>query len=176
MLTAAHQGYWASENRPFFDDIREKAGFNGAQKAAGRLYSFFDNPRAAIFRGVGPGVESAFDMRGLMNRNLYPNEGFGEPNEPSHAISARNDLYAFNPLPNGGIDAKVVSRCLLKLMAVQAISGPTHDVQKVFRWTGDDGREVFPGVPHNGMPDAWNFGWTEFTPTGQIAPFDTSDC
>jgi len=175
MLNANHQGYWASENRPFFNDIREKTGFNGAQKAAGRLYSFHDNPRATIFKNVGPSVATQFDMRGLMNRNVYPNEGAGEPNEPSHAISARNDLST-TPIPNGGIDAKVVSRCLLKGMMVQAISGPTHDSQKVFRWTDDTGRSTFPGWPHYGQPDVWNFGWTEFTPTGQIAPFDTSDC
>merc|ERR1719460_12968 len=175
MLNPQHQGYWASENRPFFDDIREKSGFNGAQKAAGRLYSFHDNPRATIFKNVGPSVATQFDMRGLMNRNVYPNEGAGEPNEPSHAISARNDLST-TPIPNGGIDAKVVSRCLLKGMMVQAISGPTHDSQKVFRWTDDTGRSTFPGWPHAGQPDVWNFGWTEFTPTGQIAPFDTSAC
>lgn len=175
MLDPNHQGYWASYNRPFFTDIRDKAGFTDAQKSSGRLYSWSDNPRASIFRAVAPGVESLFDMRGTMNRNIYPNEGFGEPNEPSHAISARNDLST-TPIPNGGIDAKVVNRCLVKGLAVQASSGPSHDVQKAFRWMGDDGREAYPGWPHYGQPDMWNFGWTEFTPAGQIAPFDTTDC
>jgi len=175
MLSEKHQGYWASDNRPFFDDIREKSGFNAAQQSSGRLYSFQDNPRSAIFKATAPGIATQFDMRGVMNRNVYPNEGFGEPNEPSMAISARNDLST-SPIPNGGIDAKVVSRCLLKAMNVQAISGPTHDSQKVFRWTDDTGRSTFPGWPHAGQPDVWNFGWTEFTPTGQIAPFDTSAC
>jgi len=175
MLNPNHQGYWASYNRPFFADVRDKAGFTGAQKSSGRLYSWSDNPRASIFRAVAPGVESLFDMRGTMNRNIYPNEGFGEPNEPSHAISARNDLST-TPIPNGGIDAKVVGRCLAKGLQVQASSGPSHDVQKPFRWMGDDGREGYPGWPHYGQPDMWNFGWTEFTPAGQIAPFDTTDC
>ena len=40
----------------------------------------------------GAGVESLFDMRGLMHRNLYPFGGV-EPNEPGHDISARMDLY-----------------------------------------------------------------------------------
>merc|ERR1719253_852285 len=134
MLSKPHMGYWASENRPFFDDIREKSGFNGAQKSSGRLYSFQDNPRSAIFKATAPGIATQFDMRGTMNRNVYPNEGFGEPNEPSMAISARNDLST-SPIPNGGTDAT--------------------------------GRSTFPGWPHAGQPDVWNFGWTEFTPTGQ---------
>jgi len=173
--TAVKQGYWASYNRPYFNDIREKAGFNGAQLSSGRLYSWQDNPRAAIFRSAAPGISTMFDMRGTMNRNIYPNEGFGEPNEPSHAISARNDLST-TPIPNGGIDAKIVGRCLAKALSVQAISGPTHDAQKVFRWTDGSGREMFPGWPHTGQPDAWNFNWVEFTAVGQIAPFDTTDC
>jgi hypothetical protein len=172
---AVKQGYWGSYNRPYFHDIREKAGFNGAQQSSGRLYSWQDNPRATIFKNVAPGISTLFDMRGTMNRNIYPNEGFGEPNEPSHAVSARNDLST-TPIPNGGIDAKVVGKCLAKALSVQAISGPTHDAQKVFRWTDGTGREIYPGWPHAGQPDSWNFNWVEFTSVGQIAPFDTTDC
>ena len=53
------QRYWASYNRPFFQDVREASGHDGAQKSHGALYSWADNPRATIFRAgrdvaVGP--------------------------------------------------------------------------------------------------------------------------
>jgi len=137
------------------------------------LYSYFDNPRAKIFGGAG--VESLFDMRGLMHRNLYPFGGV-EPNEPGHDISARMDLNPLAPIPNGGIDSKIVNRCLFKQLSVQGVSGPTHDVLPPFRWESDDGQELWPGFPHIGLPATWDFGWVQFTPTGKVPMLDISDC
>lgn len=170
-------GYWASVDRPYFTDMRELAGFVAAQKSSGRMYSTNDNPRSTIFRTLTPNVQSLFGIRGVMRRNEWPYESDGaggllEPQEPSNAIAARSDIALLSPIPNGAIDAKVTSRCLMLAMSVQAASGPTSDKQVPFRWTDNDSRAIFPGWPHVGMPNVWNFGWQQFTPVGQQGIID----
>jgi hypothetical protein len=155
-------GYWASFNRPYFAETRKRSGHDAAQAKYGDLYSYSASPRAKIFSYLGVSVENMFDMRNVMNRNNYPKEGV-VPNEPGHAISARLDLDPISRLPNGGIDAKVVNNCLFKAMECQAISGPSHDKQKVFAWRDADGKELFGGWPHLGLPDKWNFDWVQMT-------------
>jgi len=89
-------------------------------------------------------------------------------NEPGHAIASRMDLEPVSSLPNGAIDSKIINRCLFKNFQCQAISGPTHDTQKVFRWRDEDGKDLFPGWPHLGLPNVCNFGWVQMTPSRQI--------
>jgi len=155
-------GYWASFNRPYFKETRKRSGHDAAEKMYGDLYSYFKSPRAQIFGSLGVSVENMFDMRNVMNRNDYPDEGV-VPNEPGHAISARMDLDPGSLLPNGGIDAKVVNYCMWKSLSCQAISGPSHQKQKVFAWRDADGKELFGGWPHLGLPDRWGFDWVQMT-------------
>mmetsp|Transcript_41191 Transcript_41191/g.74443 ORF Transcript_41191/g.74443 Transcript_41191/m.74443 type:complete len:653 (+) Transcript_41191:99-2057(+) len=156
-------GYWASYNRPYFEEVRRITGHQAAEQKYGALYSFDRSPRGAIFSHLGPAAENLIDMRHIMNRNAFPNEGVS-PSSPGHSISARMDLQAPSAVPNGGIDAKVTNRCLLRLMQCQAISGPTHETQPIFKWASD-GVESFPGWPHYGLPDVWNFDWVQMTPS-----------
>jgi hypothetical protein len=155
-------GYWASFNRPYFKETRLRSGHDAAESKYGDLYSYDKSPRAKIFSWIGVSVENMFDMRNTMNRNNYPDEGV-DPNEPGHAISARMDLDPISRLPNGGIDAKVVNYCLFKRMECQAISGPSHSKQKAFAWRDADGKELFGGWPHLGLPDKWDFDWVQMT-------------
>lgn len=157
-------GYWASYNRPFFEEIRKASGHTQAQASFGALYSFDKNPRALIFGRVAGAIADLFSMRHAMRRNAYPHEDV-MPNEPGHAISARMDLDVISHIPNGGIDSKVVNRCLMKSMQCQAESGPSHDSQAVFRWQSNTGSDLFPGWPHMGLPSQWNFGWVQMTPS-----------
>jgi len=170
--TLRNQGYFASYNRPYFSDTRKETGHSAAEAKHGPLYSFAGNPRAQIFSRVGGSVETLFDVRNLMTRNNYPNEGTA-PSAPGHAISARMDLVGYSPIPNGGIDAKVVNRCLLRQLQAQAISGPTHAQQKVFAWR-EEGKDLWPGWPHMGLPDVYNFDWVQMTPTGAMAISDVA--
>jgi len=158
-------GYFASYNRPFFKEIRDMSGHTAAEGKYGGLYSYAKGPRASIFSGAAPLVDVLMDMRGVMNRNQWPNEGV-LPSEPGHAISARMDL-AFSKIPNGGIDAKVVNYCLFRSMQCQAISGPSHTNQPVFKWM-DGTAEMFKGWPHMGMPDVYDFNWVQMTPTARL--------
>lgn len=173
------QGYWASYNRPYFPKIRDMTGHTKAESMYGALYSWGGGPRASIFKSVAPLSEHLMDMRAIMNRNNFPNEGI-LPNSPGHSISARFDLNvpAIYPsrIPNGGIDAKVVSRCLMRSMQVQAISGPSHDTQPVFKWM-DGAAEVLAGFPHLGLPDVFDFSWVQLSPTAQLpALVDVNQC
>jgi len=167
--------FWPSFNRPFFDQVREFSGHAAAQRSHGDLYSWSGNPRAKIFAAAAESTNSLFDMRGLMTHNSYPLAGV-VPNEPGHDISARMDLSPGLSVPNGGIDAKVAGRCLVYKLGVQAISGPSHEIQKPFRWRTDDGTELWPGWPHFGLPDVWNFDFVQMSPTGFSGLVDEPDC
>lgn len=166
----ATKGYWASFNRPVFQTIRAASGHTAAEAKYGALFSVDNSPRGVIFQRRTPSITSLTDMRVVMNSNDYPKEKV-IPGTPGHAISARMDLDVNNgKIPNGGIDAKVTNRCLFKSLQCQAISGPTHDVQPVFTWKGTEGVELFPGWPHLGLPDVYNFSWVQMGPM-QMRPF-----
>lgn len=164
-LVLRQQGYWMSVNRPYFQNIREPSWFAKAQKSHGKLYSYTDCPRCRIFGGAAPSTNSLYDMRNIIHRNNFPIQSIG-PFLPGHEISARFDLDPKEPIPNGGIDSKITSNCLFKLQTVQAISGPSHVMLPFFQFKGADGRESFPGAPHAGMPNLWNFGWQQISPAG----------
>ncbi|CAD7937227.1 unnamed protein product [Amoebophrya sp. A25] len=87
-------GYWASHNRPWFEDVREKLSLQEAEENHGRIFSRDRGPRANIFHGTAPNVFSLTDMQREMQRNRYPHElDGGERNTPDHAIAARGDLF-----------------------------------------------------------------------------------
>jgi hypothetical protein len=163
-------GFWASENRAWFKDVRDSIGATEAQDMHGDLFSADRNPRATIFAGTAPKVQTLADMRGEMRRNRWPHEiDGGEGNTPDHAIAARGDLDKSSPNPNGAVDAKVTNRCLVRKLQCNAISGPTAATQKPFKWTDDSGKELYPGMPHQGQPDFWNFDWVRMTPNGEAS-------
>lgn len=161
------QGYWASYNRPFFSEVRDVSGHTDAENVYGSLFSFAHGPRATIFEHYAKSVANLGGMRALMRRNAFPSEGI-LPNEPGHAVSARMDLDPVSHIPNGGIDAKVVNSCLFRKLQCQTVSGPTAQGQPVFRWKDEGGGELFPGWPHLGLPDVWNFDWVQMTNTSVL--------
>jgi hypothetical protein len=168
-------GFWASENRAYFSAIRNISGETEAQDSMYDLFSEDHNPRANIFAKTEVAVNRLADMRQEMQRNEWPHEVDGGPsNTPDHAIAARGDLAHSDPAPNGGVDSKVTSSCLAKQLAADAISGPTHQGQKPFKWTDDSGKPLFPTYPRDGLPDVWNFDWVRMTPSGEAVL--TNDC
>jgi hypothetical protein len=173
-LSLRLHGFWGSANRPFFTGVRDVSGFSNAQKSHGFLYSASDCPRCRILSGAAPGVNSLYDMRGLINRNLYPIQA-NEPFLPGHEISARFDLDPKEPIPNGGIDSKIASNCMFKSLTAQITSGPSHSFLAPFKWT-NGGRESFPGSAHVGQPDEWNFGWVQISPAGSTGIVDVDAC
>lgn len=167
-------GYWASENRAWYKDVRDSIGASEAEDIHGALFSADRNPRATIFTKTAPQVQSLADMRSEMRRNRWPHEVFVEVgNTPDHAIAARGDLDKSNPSANGGVDAKVTNFCLAKRLQADAISGPSAETQTPFRWRDPKtGKELFPGAPHDGLPDLWNFDWVRMSLEGEVAVGD----
>jgi hypothetical protein len=161
------EGYWGSENRAWFKDVRDSIGATEAEEVHGDLFSADKNPRAHIFANTAVQVQTLQDMRAEMRRNRWPDEVGPDTNTPEHAISARGDLNTESPDPNGGVDSKVTNACLAKRLQCDAISGPTTDTQKPFKWTDDKGKQRFPKAPHDGMPDLWNFDWVRMGPNGE---------
>jgi len=171
-----HQGFWASENRAAFSQIRNISGETEAAESVGALFSADHNPRANIFSKTAPAVNLLDDMRHEMQRNKWPHEvDGGEHNTPDHAIAARGDLAKGSAAsPNGGVDSKVTNFCLAQKLSADAIAGPTHDGQIPFKWTDTKGKELYPDYPHDGLPDVWNFDWVRMTPDGEASI--TSQC
>jgi hypothetical protein len=182
--TLEEKGYWASFDRAFFDDVRESTGDTATEQRLERqggtnaeqaeLFSKSDTPRAQIVKRTVGDVSSLAAMRAEMTRN----EGTEEPvdqqslHDPRYTISARNDLKDRsnrNPdgSPDGGVDSKVTNSCLFRSLAAQAISSPSHTDMPPFQWT-QNGAEVWPGYPHEGLPNRADFDWVRIEDSDRV--------
>lgn len=173
--------YWPSVNRPFWPDIRARAGYpeEDPEAADNAFFSFENNPRGRVFARDQSHVKSIQDMMAIITYN-DPSDPLQE--DAGHGIASRFDLPgadANDPTirPTGAIDFKVSSaRMVAKMMSVSQI-GPTHEaslphwrqqslegggqgdrgaVSKPFRW---DDSESFSTVPHFGVPMELDFDW-----------------
>lgn len=179
-------GYWASFDRAYFDDVRAHTGDDNKQKesaqdnepAMAELYSKDKTPRAQIARQTAHDVNSLEAMRKEMTRNKGTQEPVDETalRVPRFAIAARDDLKDGgghkdpDGSPDGGVDAKITSSCLFQNLMAEAISGPSHQDLPPFRWTADDGSETWPANPHEGLPNVANFDWVSAGPQGDTSP------
>eukprot|EP00746_Dinoflagellata_sp_MGD_P088050 gnl/MRDRNA2_/MRDRNA2_34877_c0_seq1.p1 gnl/MRDRNA2_/MRDRNA2_34877_c0~~gnl/MRDRNA2_/MRDRNA2_34877_c0_seq1.p1 ORF type:complete len:658 (-),score=126.89 gnl/MRDRNA2_/MRDRNA2_34877_c0_seq1:11-1984(-) len=168
------KGYWASYDRAFFDDIRSRTGdasmVNSEPKPNSFLYTKDETPRAQIIRRSVHDVTSLDSFRTIMSSNHGNSEAVDQAQlrVPRFAVSARDDLKDpdhINPdgSPEGGVDAKVTSSCLFSSMVADAISSPSHAEMPPFKWT-DNGQELWPGYPHEGLPDQADFDWVRIDP------------
>lgn len=183
------QHFWASYDRAYFDDVRATTGDDAMQQREGNqpeaeLFSKDHTPRAQIVRQTESGITSLDAMRAEMTRNKGSNEPVDQPRlqVPSYAISARSDLADSeghinkDGSPDGGVDAKITSSCLFRSLTAQAISSPSHSTLPAFKWT-DGGSEVWPGQPHQGLPNEANFDWVRVDPQEQMLnPLDNGSC
>jgi len=173
--------YWASFDRAYFDDVRETTGDNSMELREGsqpeaELFSKDNTPRAQIVAQTEGDITSLAAMREEMTRNKGTKEPVDQPKlqVPSFAISARSDLadnegdLNKDGSPDGGVDAKITSSCLFRTLTAQAISSPSHTTLPAFRWTSPDGSELWPGVPHEGLPNEASFDWVRVDPEEQM--------
>ena len=49
--------------------------------------------------------------------------------------------------------------------------------KKIFKWTDDSKNDIFPGWPHMGLPNVWDFGWVQMTPIKMLSQaVDMTSC
>jgi hypothetical protein len=128
----------------------------------------------------GPGSyqeakQSALIDKGETITNLVTMQNMLVEEHPSRngqiPISPRNDLDPTFPVPYGGIDAKLTSRCLMTKQGMLARSGPAPTTGGGnFTWLNAAKKQVFPGWPHDGQPDVWNFSWVSSVPGTMDSP------
>ncbi|XP_074015954.1 putative phospholipase B-like 2 [Numenius arquata] len=162
------QGYWASYNLPFFEEIFNASGNPELVRKYGDWFTYDKNPRAQIFRRNQTLVHDLDSMVRLMRSNNYLRDplsrcrGCDPPQNAENAISARSDLNPPNgtyPFPalrqrcHGGTDMKVTSWGMAPTFGLVAASGPAWDDVPPFRWS------VSPcsALLHMGHPDLWTF-------------------
>ena len=148
------EGFWASYNRPFFDETSRRAGYTDMAELYGNTYSYNKNPRAKLILSRINEIKDLNDMKKLMQNNRdISSSNFMNTISPRYDLSSRMDLRK----PSGGIDSKIVNLELVHQGKVNAISGPSReDGAPEFDWS------LWPHEPHHGLPDIWNFDWIMF--------------
>uniref|UniRef100_A0A8C3EKB2 Phospholipase B-like n=1 Tax=Corvus moneduloides TaxID=1196302 RepID=A0A8C3EKB2_CORMO len=162
------QGYWASYNVPYFEEIFNASGNLELVRKYGDWFTYDKNPRAQIFRRNQTLVHDLDSMIRLMRSNNYLQDplswcrGCDPPQNAENAISARSDLNPSNgtyPFPalrqrcHGGIDMKVTSSAMVPTFGLVAVSGPAWDDVPPFRWSASPCSSLL----HMGHPDLWTF-------------------
>ncbi|XP_049661502.1 putative phospholipase B-like 2 [Accipiter gentilis] len=162
------QGYWASYNLPYFEEIFNASGNPELVKKYGDWFTYDKNPRAQIFRRNQTLVRDLDSMVRLMRSNNYLRDplsrcgGCDPPQNAENAISARSDLNPPNgtyPFPalrqrcHGGTDMKVTSSGMAPTFGLVAASGPTWGDVPPFRWSASPCGNLL----HMGHPDLWTF-------------------
>uniref|UniRef100_A0A8C6Z5U2 Phospholipase B-like n=1 Tax=Nothoprocta perdicaria TaxID=30464 RepID=A0A8C6Z5U2_NOTPE len=162
------QGYWASYNVPYFEEIFNASGNLELVKKYGDWFSYEGSPRARIFRRNQTLVHDMDSMVRLMRFNNYLRDplsrcqGCDPPQNAENAVSARSDLnppngtYPFAALrqrSHGGTDMKITSFSLAPTFRFVAASGPTWDDVPPFQWS----TSPYSSLLHMGHPDLWKF-------------------
>jgi len=174
-------GYYASYNVPYFNNVQEMTGLPQLIQQYGSWFSYDECPRAKIFRRDQGKVRTMEDMEKLMRYDNFKHDPLSTqmdtceylkmtnctpPYTSENSISVRGDL---NPadgvwgLPefamrnHAGIDAKICSASMFDpaRLTARIISGPTYDQQPVFVFS----QSPYANYSHIGIPDVWKFPW-----------------
>lgn len=146
-------GFFEAHGVPHFRQIREAYGMDDFGPGS------YEESRQSALRDKAGTIETLASAREVLTES-EPSRGAGQI-----PVTSRFDLDPERPIPLGGIDAKVTSKCMVSKMGFQAKAGPPLTTNgDAFRWRDDEGNEVFPGWPHRDLPDTWNFAWTNILP------------
>jgi hypothetical protein len=166
------QGYWASYNIPYFEDLFNISGNKYMAQKYGPFYSYNYTARAKIFRRDHSKLTDLKSMYKLMRYNDFRNDPLSQcsvykqtcspPYSPYLAIASRGDLnepdgkYSFRQSNNygfGATDAKITNSEMAMNLEMLAVSGPTHEQQPPFEWSTSN----IGDLKHFGQPDLFNF-------------------
>jgi len=176
-------GYFGSYNAAFDPVIRNLSGADLEAQQMGPWFTYNATARALIFKRASNEINSFEDMEQIMRYNNFQHDPLSSqiPDceyihmtnctpaySAENAIACRDDLnpangvYAFASLGfrnHVATDAKISSFSSYDPVGLycRAQSGPTYDQQPVFQFS----KSPFASLPHEGMPDRWEFPWVD---------------
>jgi hypothetical protein len=160
----ASQGYWASFNVPWFGEIFDAAGYPQKAAEAGSWYSYNESARSRIFARDAPNVSNVEGMMRLMRSNDYANDPLAN-GDPGQQILGRYDLRSDggSRAPFGGVNTKTATALnVLGFLRFSVIGAPEYETQTAWEF----GKPPFENLAYDGLPQAWQFNWTEFAAAG----------
>ncbi|GFO04648.1 phospholipase b-like [Plakobranchus ocellatus] len=150
-------GYFASYNIPYFDNIYNISGYPRMALMFGHNFSYELAPRAKIFRRDQSNIRTLQDMKDLLRYNDYRHDPYSD-NDPGSSICSRADLNHKTPV--GCYDTKVTNVALARQNRADIIGGPTLGTNlSPFSWTGR-----FAHFSHQGLPQTYNFSFISVRP------------
>ncbi|KAL0236534.1 hypothetical protein GEMRC1_003116 [Eukaryota sp. GEM-RC1] len=166
------QGYIPSYNTPSLLATRKLANLTNS------LWSGWDTAgRGKTFAREAIEVDNLAGMKELMRYNNREEE---EADFNAFAISSRYDLRKDEKIQKafGALDVKIVDQRTIEHMWFHAIAGPTTShkapVWNFTEW--EDKKEKSFHVPHEGVPEVFNFDWLMFGPVEQCIGLDVDSC
>lgn len=162
------QGFFPSFNTPWFEDLYELAGFPEIVDSwgeDGNYWTYNTSARYYLFFREVPRIKTFEQFQDFMRYNNWERDVYSN-GDPGQQIMARYDLRPgvkehFPAKLFGGLDTKCLKLSEASKgsrMKFHARASPTHDEKNgipVFRFPAD--------VPHDGLPDVWNFSWIVFS-------------
>jgi len=159
-------GFFEAHGVPHFRQIREIFGLKPIGPDA-----FNAKLKSALIEKASS-AENAAAARGILQQVHVGPSINGNVQQP---ITTRDDekknaeKLDQPPIPEGGIDAKLTTSCLVKSMQAQVISRPAVDAESPpFVWDTSG----LNSWPHNGVPNKWDFAWQNFAESVLTSPVD----
>lgn len=158
-------GYFASINTPWFEDLFNLAGFPEKIASWGDDGNYWDlktSARWLLAERELPYINTFEKFQAFMRYNNYKRD-IVQNGDPGQGISARYDLREglgehFVKKPFGGLDSKALKLTEAKVrMFFHGIASPVTVENHTFSF--DD----WPELKHDGLiAGPWNFNWTTF--------------
>ena len=170
----ANDLYFPSVNTPWHEDLYELAGYPELVESMG-IYGDYRSgkkgPRYLIMMRDAPRIKTFDDFKNFMRYNNYKRDPYSQ-GDPAQQILSRYDQRPTADTPYGarnnfgGLDTKVLrlTEARTKLQ-MHAIATPAHD-NGIPIWNFTDYMIKYNSeLRHDGLPEAWNFSWTQFGST-----------
>jgi len=159
------QGYWASYNVPYFDNMFKLLAYDVILKQDVTQVSWLDYKmcvRAQMFARDNHKVTTMDSFKALIRYNDYEVDPLSR-GDPEFSIASRMDLDKVKPDCFGATDAKLIQVSQFKeKKSISIISGPTADQQPAFNVNNATCISVQGNYQFVGMPEVYKFDWVDY--------------
>jgi len=157
-------GYFASINTPWFEDLFKLAKFPEKIKSWGEDGSYWDlktSSRYLISQREAPRLNDFETFKAFMRHNNWKRDVYSN-GDPGQMILSRYDqrpgfLPHFPRKMFGGLDTKALrlTEAVTK-MHFHGFASPEYETNPPFNF------KDWPQYKHDGLPEEWKFNWTTF--------------